>query len=257
MKNTQNIFDNDTFFEGYQKIRENPVNYNILLEQPALMSFLPKLEGKSILDLGCGTGQACLEYIRRGAAQVTGIDLSEKMLSQAREQARHEKIQYIRMDMCDIRSLNSHYDIIISSLAVHYIADFSALLGAIYDCLNEGGRFLFSQEHPLTTAPCGGPEFSTDENGKALHYNLTDYGRGGVRSTKWMVEGVIKYHRTFSEIINALLHSGLILEKMSEPFPSTEALSLNPKMAKEFHKPSFLVIRCQKGNSQSKNTMKD
>jgi HD superfamily phosphodiesterase len=59
------------------------------------------------------------------------------------------------------------------------------------------------EEHPLTTAPVVGASWSRDENNNILHYNLTDYGINGKRSTTWIVDGVIKYHRTFSDIVNA------------------------------------------------------
>ena len=76
----QNIYDNDIFFEGYSKIRERKNNANELFEKPALFSLVPPLEGKAVIDLGCGYGEHCMEYIRRGAASVVGIDISEKML---------------------------------------------------------------------------------------------------------------------------------------------------------------------------------
>ena len=50
----QNIYDNETFFEGYRKIRENEVNANKLFESPALLSLMPDLRGRKVLDLGCG-----------------------------------------------------------------------------------------------------------------------------------------------------------------------------------------------------------
>lgn len=246
MKNTQNIFDNEIFFQGYQKIRDNPVNYNSLLEQPSIMGMLPDLTGEIILDMGCGAGSACLKYIEQGASQVVGTDISEKMLELAKIQSKHEKIQYYHMDMCDIKTLNQRFDVIVSSLAVHYVADFKKLLSAVFESLNNGGYFVFSQEHPLTTAPSMGPEFTKDENGQVLHYNLTDYGRSGIRSTQWMVEGVINYHRTFSEIINGLIDTGFTIERMLEPLPEDTAICLNPNMIKEFHKPSFLIIRARK-----------
>lgn len=52
----QNIYDNETFFEGYKKIRDNEVNANNLFEIPALFSMMPDLTGKKVLDLGCGFG---------------------------------------------------------------------------------------------------------------------------------------------------------------------------------------------------------
>ena len=45
----QNIFDNETFFEGYQKLREKKSSANVLFEIPALYSLLPDLKGKKII----------------------------------------------------------------------------------------------------------------------------------------------------------------------------------------------------------------
>ena len=59
----QNIYDNETFFEGYKKIRDNEANANNLFEIPALFSMMPDLTGKRVLDLGCG-----LENIVCGAS---------------------------------------------------------------------------------------------------------------------------------------------------------------------------------------------
>ena len=81
----QNIFDNEVYFEGYKKIRDNEVNANNLFEIPALRSLLPDLKGKRILDLGCGFGEHCVEFVAKGAEKVVGIDISEKMLALARE----------------------------------------------------------------------------------------------------------------------------------------------------------------------------
>ncbi len=39
----QNIFDNEVFFEGYKKLRDNGTNYNDLLEQPAMRLQMPDL----------------------------------------------------------------------------------------------------------------------------------------------------------------------------------------------------------------------
>ena len=82
----QNIYDNETFFEGYKKIRENEANANNVFEIPALFSLLPNLKGKSVLDLGCGFGEHCKGFIKKGAAKVVGVDISEKMLEVAREE---------------------------------------------------------------------------------------------------------------------------------------------------------------------------
>ena len=115
----QNIFDNDIFFDGYSKIRERKNNANELFEKPALFSLLPPLEGKTVIDLGCGYGEHCMEYVRRGAAKVVGIDISEKMLAVAKSENSHPKITYLHMAMEDISSIHEKFDMAVSSLAIH------------------------------------------------------------------------------------------------------------------------------------------
>lgn len=66
-------------------MRESDTNYNDLLEQPAMRKLLPNLLGKSILDLGCGYGHNCIEFVEKGATKVVGIDISEKMLAVAKK----------------------------------------------------------------------------------------------------------------------------------------------------------------------------
>ena len=117
----------------------------------------------------------------------------------------------------DPYSLKRKFDVVFSSLALHYIEDLGLFAKNVYSLLNDGGYFIFSQEHPLTTAPIAGASWSRDPEGNVLHYNLTDYARSGKRSTRWIVDGVEKYHRTFSEIINALVTAGFTIEKMLEP----------------------------------------
>ena len=102
----QNIFDNETFFEEYKALRERDDNLNDLLEQPAMVKLLPDLSGKSVLDLGCGYGHNCLDFVNKGAAKVVGIDISQKMLEIAKIESKSSKIEYINMSITDVKSLN-------------------------------------------------------------------------------------------------------------------------------------------------------
>ena len=79
----QNIYDNEEFHDGYMELRLKTPNANTVIEQPGLFSLLPDIKGKCILDLGCGTGESCIEYIQHGAKHVTGIEISEKMIKKA------------------------------------------------------------------------------------------------------------------------------------------------------------------------------
>jgi len=244
MKETQVIFDNETFFEGYKKIRSNPACANEVEEKPALFSLAPDLCGKAVLDLGCGFGENCAEFLRLGASRVTGVDISKKMLDGA--DVRYPGAEFICGDMNDISFIDGTYDVVFSSLAIHYIADFSKLARQVYERLSDGGVFIFSQEHPLTTAPINGVSWEKDADGNKVHYNLSDYSTGGQRIVSWMVDGIIKYHRTFSDIVNALVGAGFTIERMLEPSPDEEFLSKYPDYAPQLHKPNFLLLRCKK-----------
>ena len=246
MSNIQNIYDNEIFFEGYKQLRNNKNNYNTLQEKPAIRGLLPDMNGKTVLDLGCGFGENCVDFINKGAVRVVGIDISEKMLAIAKGENAFQNIEYIRLDMNDINTIDEKFDIVYSSLAFHYIKSFSRLLGNISNLLKDNGLVIYSQEHPLTTAPKDGANWTINENGEPLYYNLSDYMDSGERSVKWFVDGVIKYHRPFSEIVNMLIEAGFKIERIIEPLPDKKALQLIPKMKNDIHKPNFLIIRAIK-----------
>ena len=177
---SQNIFDDPVFFEGYYQLRQG-LNYKDLFEQPAMRRLLPDVAGKRVLDIGCGYGHNCLEFAQKGAQRVLGIDLSEKMLAVARSESAHPNIEYRRMDMADLSQLNPGYDLIYSSLAFHYAADFGALAADIVRLLNPGGQLLYSQEHPIVTASidCKAITTATNRAAQSLIPFLTMRAAGG------------------------------------------------------------------------------
>ena len=242
----QNIYDNDEFFAGYKKLREKEVNANNLFEIPVLTSMLPDLKGKRILDLGCGFGEHCLEYVRKGAVRVVGIDISEKMLKVAMEENADPKVEYINMPMEDIGSLKEEFDVAISSLAFHYVENFEAVVAEIGKLLVQGGVFVFSQENPINTCHSQGDRWTRDENGHKLYVNLKNYSVEGKRESTWFVDNVVKYHRRFSTVVNNLADAGFIIERMEEPLPDDELLKKYPEYEDLFHKPDFLIVRARK-----------
>jgi len=245
-RDDQNIYDNPAFFDGYRTLRENPASANELVEKPALFALCPDLHGKRVLDMGCGYGENCREFARRGAADVVGIDISEKMLAVAEAENDCANVRFQRMSMSDLAQLEGRFDVIFSSLAMHYIEDFAALARAAADHLLPGGQLIFSQEHPLTTAILDDTYWEKDADGNILHYRLTGYGMPGERHIHWFVDGVRKYHRTFSEILNTLIAAGFLIESVTEPLPSEETMQAHPKYKKSLHKPDFMLIKARK-----------
>lgn len=246
MNKSQNIYDNETFFDSYRALRERDDNYNDLLEQPAMAELLPDLTGKTVLDLGCGYGLNCMDFVARGAKHVVGIDISEKMLEVAKRENASPRIEYRRMDMAEISSLDGRFDLIYSSLAFHYVEDFSKLISDIQSLLNDGGYLLYSQEHPITTATIGEGHSNKDENGKFVSYTFSDYQQPGKREVSWFVDGVVKYHRTMGDILTTIAGCGLFIDTVCEPLPTPQAIGKRPSLAKELIRPCFLIVRAKK-----------
>ena len=244
----QNIYDNQEFFNGYKKLRGNPSAANDVVEKPALFSLTPDLHNKTVLDIGCGYGENCVQFLKLGATKVTGLDISVKMLEIAKIENSSSNILYVNKSMTDLNEITEKFDVVFSSLAVHYIEDFDKLVKDIYNLLNQGGYFIFSQEHPLTTALLTQDYWTRNSENECLHYNLTTYALEGERKVTWIVDGVIKYHRTISSIINSLSSSGFVIEQMLEPIPSIDIMKQYPSYKKYIHKPDFLLIKVRKSN---------
>lgn len=242
----QNIYDDERFYRLYSELRDNAAGLNDVLEIPAFRSLLPDLSGKTLLDLGCGYGEACQWYAAQGAKQVVGVDISEKMIARAKADFADAKITYQCHPMEDVSFPAGSFDVVVSSLAFHYVADFSKLIAGISAWLRPGGVLVFSQEHPIATAKQVPNGWSTNEAGEKLHWIVDNYQEEGMRRHNWLVHGVIKYHRTLASLINCLVDNGLAIIKVMEPTASKDAEAANCELLHEQRRPPFLLIKAQK-----------
>lgn len=239
----QNIYDDPTFFEYYKELRSTGVTFNDFIEQPALKALLPDLKGLKVLDMGCGFGKLALAMVEQGAEHVTGADISSKMLSIA---PKIPQITYIHAPMEELDFEAESFDLIVSSLAFHYVADYDRLMMQIAKWLRPGGTLVFSTEHPITTAKLDMEGWIEDEQGNRLHYAIDNYGEEGQRSTHWFVDNVIKYHRKVSTLVNGMITHGLTVQQIEEPESIPEGLEKMPTVVHERRKPSFILFKAIK-----------
>ena len=243
----QNIYDNPIFFEQYSALRETGITANDFVEQPALKSLIASLKDKTVLDLGCGAGSFAKYCAENGAAKVTAVDISSNMIKKAKKDNPHEKITYLCKPIEELEPHLQTFDLIVSSLAIHYIEDYPRLMDKINTLLNSKGEFIFSTEHPIVTARKA--EISNwvkDCEGNKLHWALDHYQDEGKREQYWYIDGVVKYHRTISTLINGLIENGLVLERVIEPTAIPGGVELRPKLINEERRPSFIVIKARK-----------
>ena len=212
---TQNVYDDDEFFEGYSRLPRSVEGLDGAPEWPALRAMLPDLCGRKVLDLGCGFGWFCRWVREQGVAQVLGIDVSEKMLARARATTQDEAITYTRADMEQLELAPGSFDLVYSSLALHYIENLDGLMAEVYRSLVPGGSLVFSVEHPIFTAPAE-PGWSTDAAGRRI----------------WPVDSYL----------NMLLRRGFALRHVEEWGPTEEQIAAHPQWADERQRPLFLLI---------------
>ena len=245
----QNIYDDLPFFNGYRALRLQDSGLNGAIEEPALRALLPPLEGLRIIDLGCGFGHFARFARSRGAQEVVGIDISERMLQVAREFTTDPGIRYIHDSIEGWTGLPASVDLVVSSLALHYVADFSAVAHHVASALVPGGLFVLSVEHPLCTAH---PVGWRTEDGQTF-WPVDRYAEEGLRRTQWFVENVIKYHRRVATYLTALITAGLTIVAIDEPTPTPEAIAARPLLENERRRPPFLLIAAEKQGNASKS----
>jgi ubiquinone/menaquinone biosynthesis C-methylase UbiE len=241
---TQNIYDNEEFFEGYSRLGRSVEGLDGAAEWPALRALLPDVRGLEVLDLGCGFGWFCRWARAQGAAHVLGVDVSEKMLDRGRAMTDDSEITYTRADMEALELPASAFGLVYSSLAFHYVEGLDRLLAQVRRALVPGGDLVFSVEHPIYTAPAA-PRWSQDAAGRRT-WPVDGYLEEGPRSTDWLTRGVIKQHRTLATYVNLLLRLEFAVRRVEEWGPTSEQIASRPSLADERQRPPFLLVAARR-----------
>ena len=127
----QNIYNDPLFFEGYSRLRWSETGLNKVMEEPAIRSLMPDLTGKRVLDMGCGFGHVA-RYVRKmGAAEVLGIDISDRMIEAARQATDDPAILYAVKAMQDLEPTPNRFDVVVSSMALQYIDDYETVVRTV------------------------------------------------------------------------------------------------------------------------------
>jgi len=240
----QNIYDDPAFFAGYSTLERFGAGWERAAELGELLGLLPEVDGGRVLDLGCGAGQLAHHLATRGAAEVIGVDLSERMLALARAQWAHPRVTYQRAALEDVVFPSTRFDLVVSSLALHYVEDYRGLVARIATWLVPGGVLVYSAEHPLYTARLPGDGWIRDASG--TRWAVDRYADEGPRDESWFVPGVRKVHRTMATLINGLVDAGLAVERVLEPVPDEGWLTAHPQSLDERRRPVFLLVRARK-----------
>ncbi|HPS92218.1 MAG TPA: class I SAM-dependent methyltransferase [Methanothrix sp.] len=210
--------------------------HNAYYERPATMSLIEEVDGKKILDAGCGPGVYSKWLLDRGA-QVVSIDASEKMLSHARQRTENRAICYHANMEDGLPFLDSSsFDGILSTLAVGYVRDQKALFAEFHRLLRKGGWFIFSTDHPFSSYQ---------------FFKLDNYFETQEISCYWTGFGkrvlMPGYYHSLGTICEALSKNGFVIETVLEPKPTEDFRAFNVEKYERLMKfPLFMCIKARK-----------
>lgn len=138
--------------EEYTAHVRNPKDsvYHAYYEKPAMYALLPDLKGKTVLSVGCGSGEDSIYLKRQGAEKSVGIDLIEELINIAKNSYPECEFHVMNMEKLDFP--DASFDFAYSSLAIHYVEDWENVFKQIYKILKPNSYFLVSCGHPVRFA---------------------------------------------------------------------------------------------------------
>lgn len=208
--------------------------HNAFYDRPVMLALLPPVEGKRVLDAGCGPG-IYAEWLVEHEAEVVGLDVSRKMVDIAGERLQG-KARILQADLgkpLDFLESGS-FDLVVSALALDYVLDWTALFKEFFRVLREPGHFVFSVEHPSDVFyehHSSGNYFETEQ----VEIVWNGFGRR---------VSVPSYRRPLGAMLKPILEAGFILERLVEPRPSPEFEKEDPAdYRKLMRQPGFICFR--------------
>lgn len=188
-----------------------------------------EVKGKSLLHLQCHFGMDTLSWARMGASSVTGVDFSNKAIAKARELSDELGIpaNFILSNVLEVdKVIKEQFDIVYTSYGtIIWLDDLKKWARVINHCLKPGGIFYFIDGAPFANLidenfpdeiRLVGSYFKKEEPYKWVGDGTYADEPGTSTVMKNKVE--FEWNHSASEIINALLEEGLILEYIHE-FP--------------------------------------
>ncbi len=207
--------------------------FNGGLERPALRTLIPRpLTGSTVLDAGCGSGAQCAWLLDQGA-DVIGVDLSPRMVEAAAERC-GGRGRFVVADLAEPLpvppgSLNG----ITSSLALHYLRDWSTALASFATVLRPDGWVVLSLDHPF------GPPLAGQRGGYFDTELVSDTWR------KSDVEVTQRFwRRPLAATVNAFGDAGFAVDGIIETRPDPQAVDRWPdELGSLTDIPTFIIYR--------------
>ncbi len=186
----------------------------------AAVRLLGSVRGKRLLELGCGTGEASVQFALNGAT-VIGIDGSADNIGRAREhaEATEVRLELHAGDLADLAFLRADsVDLAFSDGALARIVDLGRLFRQVHRVLRHGAAFVFSLPHPFAlgtdTEPAGEGSLPLGRTYLARSYFDTSPIEVGSDD-----QALLLTRHTLSSVFTGLTRTGWRVDTLLEPEP--------------------------------------
>jgi SAM-dependent methyltransferase len=198
--------------EFYLNSRSVGSFFNDCLTTPVLRKFLKeKIEGKSVLDVGCGFGRDLFWCLDNGAKEVVGIDLSRYFVNVACSKRKVGNFSILNLSAYDVCKLGKKFDLIYSNMAFDQIEDLGGVLKSLGNVLRDEGRVFFTASHPVASAS------------RSFKEPLRYFSKGKYYFHPKSHSSEIPYYmRSFQDYFKIFSEAGFFVEDIYEPAPSGE-----------------------------------
>jgi 2-polyprenyl-3-methyl-5-hydroxy-6-metoxy-1,4-benzoquinol methylase len=236
-----------------ERVRTGTDHNRVHVLDPATLDLLGNVEGKQVLDLGCGEGRFCRILAERGAS-LTGVDLSSRMIELARQAEAQDAlgVTYHVADAAHVSFLpDNSYDVVLAYLSLFDVPDYQSAIREAARVLVPSGRFVFSISHPCFTMPGAGwetryPNSFRDQD--RLFYKVDDYlPARSYEVTIWPTfNPIVNHHRPLSDYAHALKAAGFVIRDILEPTPDAKLVDQLDFWRGYFRIAVFIMFECVK-----------
>lgn len=217
---------------------------------PAIQTLCGDLQGKKVLDAGCGDGAYC-KFLQDSGAKAVGIDGSQTMIELARQN--NPNSEFVVGDLLSkLPFEDSAFDHVFSILVLMSLSDIETFLSEAYRVLGEQGSLIIAVKHPSFSDPTmklyktwWQKLLMRKPKGLAEDYFVQNTGRNWESNPSARM--LPYYHRTLETYVTAFRKIGFKIDAILEPHElPKEYLQKHPKLEYALRLPRFMIFKLTK-----------
>ncbi len=135
------MFNSENGYDLYAEFYDKKFKFLDSFEKDELMRMVGDINGKKVLDVGCGTGRLERKLIDAGA-EIIGIDVSSEMIKAAKK--KFPKVEFVKGDIENLPFEDEAFDLVVCSFVVVHLKNLDKAFEEIYRVLKPGGTFVLT-----------------------------------------------------------------------------------------------------------------